>query len=181
MNPFFGVGYFLVCLNGTVWPVSCIHHVVVQAPHDRRSHPVPYHGCEYHKSTQSRGISASARTTVVIYCLSESLLNVHIVFYCVFSCGTVPPRKSHRSPGPFLVVSSYTIWTHGHNPPNTSCGSLPSAQLGAGICQARHLWMCISHGRSRFTTSCYLFRDNSSVYVLAVRVRSPFYVLPQQQ
>ena len=26
------------------------------------------------------------------------------------SCGTIP-RKSSRSPGPFLVVSHYTIWT----------------------------------------------------------------------
>ena len=31
------------------------------------------------------------------------------------SCGTIP-RKSSRSPGPFLVVFHYTIWTHGHNP-----------------------------------------------------------------
>ena len=47
------------------------------------------------------------------------------------SCGTVP-KKSSRSPGPFLVVSHYTIWTHGHNPSNTFCD--PWRQLGAGCC-----------------------------------------------
>ena len=31
------------------------------------------------------------------------------------SCGTIP-RKSSRSPGPFLIVSRYTIRTHGHSP-----------------------------------------------------------------
>ena len=31
------------------------------------------------------------------------------------SCDTVS-KKSPRGPEPFLVVSPYTIWTHGHNP-----------------------------------------------------------------
>ena len=35
------------------------------------------------------------------------------------SCGTIP-RKSSRSPGPFLVVSHYSNWMYGHNPSNTS-------------------------------------------------------------
>ena len=35
------------------------------------------------------------------------------------SCGTIR-RKLSRSPGPFLVVSHCTIWTHGHNPSNTA-------------------------------------------------------------
>ena len=70
------------------------------------------------------------------------------------SCGTVP-RKLPRSPGPFLVVSSYTIWTHGHNPSHTSCDSWPSVQLGAGIRHARHVYKCVDHGkqhRTRFMT-----------------------------
>ena len=42
------------------------------------------------------------------------------------SCGTIP-RKSPRSPGPFLFVSHYTIWTHGHNPSSTSSNPWPPA------------------------------------------------------
>ena len=34
--------------------------------HDRKSRPVPCHGCKSHKSIQSRGISAYARTTVAV-------------------------------------------------------------------------------------------------------------------
>ena len=39
-----------------------------------------------------------------------------------WSCDTVP-KKSPRGPEPFLVVSPYTIWTQGHNPPHISCAS----------------------------------------------------------
>ena len=60
---FFCVECSWVCLHGTVRSISCIY-VVAQAPRNRRSPPVPCHGCKSHKSTQSRGISPSARTTI---------------------------------------------------------------------------------------------------------------------
>ena len=97
------------------------------------------------------------------------------------SCGTMP-RKSPRSPGPFLVVFRYTIWTHGHNPPHPPYAPWPSGQLGAGIGHGRHVCMCIAHGkqrRSRLRTSWYMYCGNNSV--LAVRARSPFSVLLQLQ
>ena len=61
---FFCVECSWVCLHGTVRSISCIY-VVAQAPRNRRSPPVPCHGCKSHKSTQSRGISPSARTTII--------------------------------------------------------------------------------------------------------------------
>ena len=62
------------------------------------------------------------------------------------SCGSIP-RKSSRSPGPFLVVSHYTIWTHGHNPSNTSCDPWPSGQLGASRLPYRRVSACVAHGK----------------------------------
>ena len=63
-------------------------------------------------------------------------------------CGT-KPRKSSGSPGPFFVVSHYTIWTHGHNPFNTSCDPWPSGQLGAGRLHYRRVCTCVAHGKHR--------------------------------
>ena len=60
------------------------------------------------------------------------------------SCDTIP-RKSSRGPGPFLVVSRYTIWTHGHNPSNTSCDPWPPGQLGAGRLPYRRMCTCVAH------------------------------------
>ena len=57
------------------------------------------------------------------------------------------PMKTPRSLGPFVVVSRYTIWRHGHNPPNILCGPWSSSNLGAGIDHGRHVCMCIEHGR----------------------------------
>ena len=48
------------------------------------------------------------------------------------SCGTIP-RKSCPCPGPFLVVSHYTIWTHGHNPPVTHAPRASSVQVNYTI------------------------------------------------
>ena len=86
------------------------------------------------------------------------------------SCGTIP-RKSSRSPGPFLVGSHYTIWTHGHNPSNTSCDPWPPDQFGAGRLHYRRVCICVAHGKHcRFfsATSCYLSCGNifSRVVVL---------------
>ena len=69
------------------------------------------------------------------------------------SCGTIP-RKSSRGPGPFLVVSHYTIWTtvslyyldHSHNPSNTSCDLCPPIELGAGRLPYRRVCICVAHG-----------------------------------
>ena len=63
-----------------------------------------------------------------------------------WSYGTIP-RKSFRSPGPFLVVSHYTIWTHGHNPSNTSYDPCPPGQLGAGRLHYRCACICVAHGK----------------------------------
>ena len=57
------------------------------------------------------------------------------------------PRKSSRSPGPFLVVSHYTIWTYGHNPSNTSCDPWPPGQLGAGRLPYRRVCICAARGK----------------------------------
>ena len=62
------------------------------------------------------------------------------------SCGTVP-RKSSRSPGPFLVISHYTIWTNGHNPPTISCEPWPPGQLGADRLHYRRVCICVAHGK----------------------------------
>ena len=73
------------------------------------------------------------------------------------SCGTTP-RKLSRSPGPFLVVSHYTIWTHDHNPSNTSCYPWPPGQLGAGRLHYHRVCICVTHGkhcRLFCVTSCY--------------------------
>ena len=51
------------------------------------------------------------------------------------SCGTIP-RKSSRSPGPFLVVSRYTIWTTVitlQTPPVTYAPRASSVQVGCHI------------------------------------------------
>ena len=51
------------------------------------------------------------------------------------SCGTIP-RKSSRSPGPFLVVSHYTIWTTVITlqiPPVTYAPRASSVQIGCHI------------------------------------------------
>ena len=90
------------------------------------------------------------------------------------SSGTMP-RKLPRGPGPFLAVSHYTLWPHGHNPPHTFYAPWPSGQLGAGIVHGSRVCMCIAHGkqcRSSFTASWYLSCGNTSI--LAVRARSPF-------
>ena len=93
------------------------------------------------------------------------------------SCGTVP-RKSSRSLGPFLVVSHYTIWTHGHNPSNISCDPCPPGQLGAGRLHYRRACTCVSHDKTLQT----FVRDNL-IFILwqyifescawSARVRSP--------
>ena len=71
------------------------------------------------------------------------------------SCGTIP-RKSSRSPGPFLVVSRYAIWTHGHNPSNTSRDPWPPGQLGAGRLPYRRVCICVAHGKH-----CRLWSETS--------------------
>ena len=89
------------------------------------------------------------------------------------TCG-MATRKSFRSPGPFLVISRYTVyWTHGHNPLHTSCPPRPVGQLGAGRLHYRRVYICVAHGkqrRSSFTTSRYLSRDNivSIIIILVV-------------
>ena len=78
------------------------------------------------------------------------------------SCGTIP-SKSCRSPGPFLVVSHYTIWMHGYNPSSTSCDPWPPGQLGAGRLPYRPVCICTVHGkycRLWSETSCYLSCGN---------------------
>ena len=73
------------------------------------------------------------------------------------------PRKSPRSPGPFLVVPQYTIWTHGHNSSNTSCDPCPPRQLGEGRLHYRRVCIYVAHGkqrRSTSTTSWYLSCGN---------------------
>ena len=80
----------------------------------------------------------------------------------VRSCGTIP-RKSSRSPEPFLVVSQYIIWTHGHNPSNTSCNPWTPGQLGAGRLYYLRVCICVVHGkqrRSSSTTSWYISCGN---------------------
>ena len=60
------------------------------------------------------------------------------------SCGTIP-RKSSRSPGPFLVVSHNTIWTTVitlQTPPVTHCPRASSVQLDSIIIEcafAQHM------------------------------------------
>ena len=68
------------------------------------------------------------------------------------SFGTIP-RKSSRSPRPFLVVSHYTIWTHGHYPSNTSCYPWLLGQLGAGRLHYRRVCICVAHGKQRRSSS----------------------------
>ena len=68
------------------------------------------------------------------------------------SCGTIP-RKSSRSPGPFLVVSHYTIWTHGHNPSDTSCDPWPPGQLGGGRLHHPRVCIYVAHGKQRRSSS----------------------------
>ena len=78
------------------------------------------------------------------------------------SCGVIP-RKSSRSPGPFLVVSHYTIWTYGHNPSNTSCDPWPPDQLGAGRLHYRRVCIYVALGKQRrpsSATSWYLSCGN---------------------
>ena len=60
------------------------------------------------------------------------------------SCGTIP-RKSSRSPGPFLVVSHLYYLDHSHNPSNTSCGLCPPIELGAGRLPYRRVCICVAH------------------------------------
>ena len=83
-------------------------------------------------------------------------------------CGTIP-RKPSRSPGPFLVVSHYTIWTHCHNPSNTSCDPWSPGQLGAGRLYYRRVCIYVAHGkqrRSSSATSWYLSCGNMFSIVL---------------
>ena len=68
------------------------------------------------------------------------------------SCGMIP-RKSCRSPGPFLVISHYTIWTDGHNPSNTSCDPWTPSQLGAGRLPYRRMCTCVFSSHSFWTSS----------------------------
>ena len=75
------------------------------------------------------------------------------------SCGTMQ-RKPTRSPGPFIVVSHYTIWTHSHNLSNTSCDPWPPGQLGAGRLHYRCVCICVAHGQH-----CRLFSATSSRYL----------------
>ena len=85
------------------------------------------------------------------------------------SCGTIT-RKPSQSPRPFLVVSHYTIRTHGHNPSNTSCDPCPPGQCGAGRLYYRRVLIYVAHGkqrRSSSTTSRYLSCGNIlSIFVL---------------
>ena len=62
------------------------------------------------------------------------------------SCNKIP-GKSFRGPGPFLVVSRYIIWTHGHNPSSTSCDPWPPGQLGAGRLPYRRVCIYVAHGK----------------------------------
>ena len=55
------------------------------------------------------------------------------------SCGTIP-RKSSRSPGPFLVVSHY--------PSNTSCDLGPPDELGVGRLPYRRVCICVARGKT---------------------------------
>ena len=71
------------------------------------------------------------------------------------SCGTIP-RKSFRSLGPLLVVSHYTIWTHGHDPSDTSCDPRTPGQLVAGRVHYRRVCICVAHGKH-----CRLFSATS--------------------
>ena len=85
------------------------------------------------------------------------------------------PRESSRGPGPFLVVSHYTIWTHGHNPSNTSCDQWPPGQLGAGRLHYRYRRVCIhvargKQRRSSSPTSWYLSCGN--IFSIVVLWRS---------
>ena len=76
MASFFCAACSSLCLHGTVRPAS-FFHVVVQAPHDRRSRPVLCHGCKDHKSTQKpRNLGVS---TYYSCTLLESLCNVYTV------------------------------------------------------------------------------------------------------
>ena len=62
------------------------------------------------------------------------------------SCGTIP-RKSSRSPGAFLVVSHYTLWTTVTTlqiPPVTYA---PPGELGAGRLPYRRVCICVAHGK----------------------------------
>ena len=68
------------------------------------------------------------------------------------SCGTIP-RKSSRSPGPFLVVSHYSIWMHGHNPSNTSRDTWPPGQLVAFRLHYRRVCIYVAHGKQRRSSS----------------------------
>ena len=84
------------------------------------------------------------------------------------SCGTIP-RKSSRSPGPFLVFSHCIIWTHGHNPSNTSCDPWPPRQLAAGRLHYRRVCIYVAHGKQRRSspaTSWYLSCGNIFSIVL---------------
>ena len=72
-------------------------------------------------------------------------------------------RKSPRSPGPFLVVSRYTISTHGHNPLHTPGAPWPAGQLGAGRILHRRVCICVAYGKQRrspATRSWYLSCGN---------------------
>ena len=78
------------------------------------------------------------------------------------SCGTIP-RKPSRSPGPFLVVSHYTIWTHGHNPSSTSCDPWPPGQHVADRLHYHRVCIYVARGkqrRSSSATSSYLSCGN---------------------
>ena len=72
-------------------------------------------------------------------------------------------RKSPWSPGPFLVVSRYTILTYIHNPQHNSCAPWPAGQLGAGRLYYHHEYICIAHDEQRrcpATKSWYLSFGN---------------------
>ena len=61
-------------------------------------------------------------------------------------------RNAPRGPGPFLDISRYVIWTHGHNPPHTSYAQWPSGQLDAGIIHGRRAVHGKQRRRPSFTT-----------------------------
>ena len=57
-------------------------------------------------------------------------------------------KEVASEPGPFLVISRYTIWTH-DNPLHTSCAPWPAGQLGAGRILHRCVCTYIAHGKQR--------------------------------
>ena len=106
-----------------VRPASCIR-VVMQAPHDRRSCPVPCHGCKQHKSTQTQGISASAR------CILKMMLPPTTHHEGLLRVGLLPCAPTYnRGVVQYMVFDCFRLaQSHGYSSKIATCKANSTAQ-----------------------------------------------------